>query len=153
MMWADAMGLVVLEGIVILVLVLTGFRKAVFDAVPGQLKTAIAVGIGLFLTLIGLIDAGFVRSTGNPAPPIGMGIGGELSGWPVLVFCFGLLLMISLHARRVPGAILIGIVVTTIVAIIVQSITDTPASGGDPMSKGWNLNTPAWPDTIISTPD
>ncbi|WP_286930395.1 MULTISPECIES: NCS2 family permease [Aeromicrobium] len=153
MTWADAMGLVVLEGIVILVLVLTGFRKAVFDAVPGQLKTAIAVGIGLFLTLIGLIDAGFVRATGNAAPPIGMGIGGELSGWPVLVFCFGLLLMISLHTRRVPGAILIGIVVTTIVAIIVQAITDTPGSGGDPTSKGWNLNVPAWPDKIVETPD
>ncbi|MFS0883737.1 NCS2 family permease [Aeromicrobium sp. 179-A 4D2 NHS] len=155
MSWADAMGLVVLEGIVILVLVLTGFRKAVFDAVPAQLKTAIAVGIGLFLTLIGLIDAGFVRGTGNASPPIGMGIGGELSGWPVLVFCLGLLLMISLHARRVPGAILIGIVVTTIVAIIVQAITDTPGAGGDPASKGWNLNVPALPgwDGIVSTPD
>ncbi|WP_313410057.1 NCS2 family permease [Aeromicrobium sp.] len=153
MSWADAMGLVVLEGIVILVLVLTGFRKAVFDAVPRQLKTAIAVGIGLFLTLIGLIDAGFVRATGNASPPIGMGIGGELSGWPVLVFCFGLLLMISLHARRVPGAILIGIVVTTIVAIVVQTLTDTPGSGGDPTSKGWNLNVPAWPDKIVSKPD
>ena len=48
MTWADAMGLVVLEGLIILILVLTGFRKAVFDAVPVQLKTAIAVGIGLF---------------------------------------------------------------------------------------------------------
>lgn len=153
MTWADAMGLVVLEGLVILVLVLTGFRKAVFDAVPGQLKTAIAVGIGLFLTLIGLIDAGFVRTTGNAAPPIGMGIGGELAGWPVLVFCIGLLLMIGLHTRRVPGAILIGIIVTTIIAIIVQAITDTPASNGDPESKGWNLNVPAWPDSLVSTPD
>ncbi|MFO6452542.1 MULTISPECIES: NCS2 family permease [unclassified Aeromicrobium] len=153
MTWADAMGLVVLEGIVILVLVLTGFRKAVFDAVPGQLKTAIAVGIGLFLTLIGLIDAGFVRATGNAAPPIGMGIGGELSGWPVLVFCLGLLLMISLHTRGVPGAILIGIAATTILAIVVQAITDTPASNGDPTSKGWNLNVPAWPDKIFEKPD
>ncbi|MET1134343.1 MAG: NCS2 family permease [Aeromicrobium sp.] len=153
MTWADAMGLVVLEGLVILVLVLTGFRKAVFDAVPAQLKTAIAVGIGLFLTLIGLIDAGFVRATGNAAPPIGMGIGGELSGWPVLVFCLGLLLMISLHTRRVPGAILIGILATTILAIIVQAITDTPASAGDPTSKGWNLNVPAWPDKIVEKPD
>ncbi|GAA3540140.1 permease [Aeromicrobium flavum] len=156
MSWADAMGLVLLEGLVILVLVLTGFRKAVFDAVPSQLKTAIAVGIGLFLTLIGLIDAGFVRATGNAAPPIGMGIGGELSGWPVLVFCFGLLLMISLHTRGVPGAILIGIAVTTVVAIVVQAFTDTPGSNGDPTSKGWNLNVPALPDSLdelVSTPD
>ena len=61
MTWADAMGLVVLEGLVILVLVLTGFREAVFHAVPAQLKTAISVGIGLFIALIGLVDAGFVR--------------------------------------------------------------------------------------------
>ena len=61
MTWADAMGLIVLEGIIILVLVLTGFRKAVFHAIPAQLKTAISVGIGLFITLIGLIDPGFVR--------------------------------------------------------------------------------------------
>ena len=54
MTWADAMGLVVLEGLVILVLVLTGFRKAVFHAVPPQLKIAISVGIGLFIALIGL---------------------------------------------------------------------------------------------------
>ncbi|MGN6723837.1 MAG: solute carrier family 23 protein, partial [Marmoricola sp.] len=58
--WADAMGLVVLEGLVILVLVLTGFRTAVFRAVPAQIKIAISVGIGLFIALIGFNDAGFV---------------------------------------------------------------------------------------------
>ncbi len=153
MTWADAMGLVVIEGLVILLLVLTGFRKAVFDAVPAQLKTAIAVGIGLFITLIGLVDAGFVRTTGNAAPPIGLGIGGELAGWPVLVFCLGLLLMIALHARGVPGAILIGILATTVLAGVVQAITDTPGGGGDPTSKGWNLNVPSLPDAIVQTPD
>ena len=60
MTWADAMGLVVLEGLIILVLVLTGFRQAVFYAVPAQLKTAISVGIGLFIALIGFFDAGFM---------------------------------------------------------------------------------------------
>lgn len=153
MTWADAMGLVVLEGLIILVLVLTGFRKAVFEAVPAQLKTAIAVGIGLFITLIGLVDAGFVRTTGVAAPPVGLGIGGTLSGWPVLVFIFGLLLMIALHSRGVPGAILIGIVVTTIVAGIIQSFTDTPGAFGDPTSKGWNLNIPGIPESIVQTPD
>jgi AGZA family xanthine/uracil permease-like MFS transporter len=153
MTWADAMGLVVLEGLIILLLVLTGFRKAVFDAVPRQLKTAIAVGIGLFITIIGFVDAGFVRTTGNAAPPIGLGIGGSLSGWPVLVFSVGLLIMIALHARGVPGAILIGIVATTVLAGIVQALTDTPASGGDPTSKGWNLNVPSWPDSLVQKPD
>lgn len=153
MTWADAMGLVVLEGLIILALVLTGFRKAVFDAVPRQLKTAIAVGIGLFITFIGLVDAGFVRTTGIGAPPVQLGIGGSLSGWPVLVFIIGLLLMIALHARGVPGAILIGIIATTIIAGIVQAIADVPASGGDPTSKGWNLNSPEWPEKVFAKPD
>ncbi len=153
MTWADAMGLIVIEGIIILILVLTGFRKAVFDAVPTQLKTAIAVGIGLFLTIIGLVDAGFVRTTGNAAPPIGMGIGGNLAGWPVFVFCIGLLLMISLHARKVPGAILIGIAVTTVIAIVVEAITTTGPSMGDPTSKGWNLTVPEIPTNFFSMPD
>lgn len=151
--WADAMGLVVLEGLVILVLVLTGFRKAVFDAVPTQLKTAIAVGIGLFIAFIGLVDAGVVRSTGDAAPPVGLGIDGSLSGWPVLVFCVTLLVMLALHARRVPGTILIGIVFGTVLAGIVQALTDTPAAGGDPTSKGWNLNVPSWPDSVFAKPD
>lgn len=153
MTWADAMGLVVMEGLIILVLVLTGFRKAVFDAVPRELKTAIAVGIGLFITLIGLVDAGFVRTTGIPAPPVQMGIGNQLSGWPVLVFVLGLLLMITLYARGVPGAILIGILAATVLAGVVNAIADVPAGNGDPTSKGWNLNVPSWPDSFFELPD
>ena len=61
MTWADAMGIVVLEGIIILILVLTGLREAVFRAVPQQLKVAISVGIGLFIALVGLVNAGIVR--------------------------------------------------------------------------------------------
>ncbi len=153
MTWADAMGLVVLEGLIILVLVLTGFRKAVFDAVPRQLKTAIAVGIGLFITFIGLVDAGFVRTTGIAAPPVQLGLGGQLAGWPVLVFVFGLLLMIGLHTRKVPGAILIGIVVTTIVAGIVEAIANVGGNPDGKNPKGWNLNVPEWPDKIVAKPD
>ncbi len=148
MTWADAMGLVVIEGLIILLLVLTGFRKAVFEAVPRQLKTAIAVGIGLFITFIGLVDAGFVRTTGLGAPPVGLGIGGNLAGWPVLVFCIGLLIMISLYTRGVPGAILIGIAVTTVIAAIVEKAADVgpTVSGGKVVNpKGWNLNVPEWP--------
>ena len=157
MTWADAMGLVVIEGIIILVLVLTGFRKAIFDAVPRELKTAISVGIGLFITLIGLVDAGFVRSTGLPAPPIGLGINNVLAGWPVLVFCIGLLVMIALYARGVPGAILIGIAFTTVLAVIVEAIADigptTDATGKVVNPKGWNLNVPAMPDDFFQLPD
>src|SRR4051794_17125174 len=83
MTWADAMGLVVIEGLIILLLVLTGFRKAVFEAVPLQLKIAISVGIGLFIAFIGVIDAGFVRRPAAPSgPPVGLGVGGNLRGWP-----------------------------------------------------------------------
>jgi AGZA family xanthine/uracil permease-like MFS transporter len=156
MTWADAMGLVVLEGLVILVLVLTGFRTAVFHAVPAQLKTAISVGIGLFIALIGLVDAGIVRTTGQAAPPIGLGIENTLSGWPVLVFSIGLLLMISLHARRIHGAILIGIAVTTVIAIIVEAVAEvgpTFRADGSVNPKGWNLGVPAWPDAVAEIPD
>ena len=118
--WPEAMGVVVAEGIIILVLVLTKFRRAVMDAVPLGLKQAIPVGIGLFITVIGLVDAGFVTSTTRPNPPLQLGTGGELKGWPVLVFVVGLLLTIFLYTRRVRGALLIGILSTTILATIVN---------------------------------
>ncbi len=156
MTWADAMGLVVLEGLVILVLVLTGFRKAVFAAVPAELKVAISVGIGLFIAFIGFVDSGFVRRTEAPPVPVNLGIGGFLSGWPTVVFIFGLLLMIVLYARRVKGAILISIVTTTVVAIIVEAAANVgPAFGADGSfnPKAWNLNVPAWPDKVVDKPD
>lgn len=80
MTWADAMGIVVLEGLIILVLVLTGFREAVFRAVPVELKTAISVGIGLFIAFIGLVDSGFVRIPASMATPVELGIDGSLAG-------------------------------------------------------------------------
>lgn len=147
MTWADAMGLVVIEGLVILVLVLTGFREAVFHAVPAQLKVAISVGIGLFIALIGFVDSGFVTRIPDAAMttvPVQLGAGGQLSGWPVLVFAIGLLLVIALWVRQVRGAILISIVLTTLLAIVVEAI-------GEP--KAWGLTTPAWPDKIFDTPD
>ncbi|WP_206050924.1 NCS2 family permease [Nocardioides speluncae] len=156
MTWSDAMGLVVIEGLVILVLVLTGFREAVFHAVPAQLKIAISVGIGLFIALIGLVDAGFVRRTGTGPVPVELGIGGRLEGWPVLVFVFGLVLVIALFVRRIRGAILISIVVTTLVAILVEKLVEPgPAFGADgtPNPTGWNLGVPAWPDKVMEKPD
>ena len=121
MTWADAMGLVVIEGIIITVLVLTGFRTAVFKAVPQQLKIAISVGIGLFITLIGLVDAGFVRKTPGTGPvPVTLGYDGTLVGWPIIVFGFGLLLMIILLVRKVKGAILIGIIASTALSIVIE---------------------------------
>ena len=121
MTWADAMGLVVLEGLIITVLVLTGFRTAVFRAVPSQLKIAISVGIGLFIALIGLVDSGFVRRTAQGPVPVTLGDGGELVGWPIIVFAFGLFLMVGLMVRKVKAALLIGIVLATTLAVIIES--------------------------------
>ena len=139
MTYADAMGLIVIEGIIILVLVLTGFREAVFKAVPDQLKTAISVGIGLFIALIGLVDAKMVRRGGTP---LELGLGGSLQGWPVLVFLFGLFLMVVLHVRKVRGAILIGIASATVLAIIIDAVTHLGPFNDDP-EKG-PLNLPGW---------
>jgi AGZA family xanthine/uracil permease-like MFS transporter len=157
MTWADAMGLVVLEGLIITILVLTGFRVAVFKAVPTQLKVAISVGIGLFIALIGLVDAGFVRRTAAGPVPVTLGDGGSLVGWPVLVFGFGLLLMIGLMVRKIKAALLIGIVVSTVVAIVIESSLKIGpnfyGATGKVNPKGWGLNVPAMPDSVVATPD
>ncbi len=149
MTWADAMGLIVLEGVIILILVLTGFRTAVFHAIPTQLKVAISVGIGLFIALIGFVDAGFVHRIPDAAQstvPVQLGPDGQLSGWPVVVFAIGLGLMVTLWVRKVRGAILISIVATTILAIIVEAI-------GKP--KVWSLTKPDLPGfgDLVEKPD
>ncbi|MFC9285351.1 NCS2 family permease [Streptomyces sp. NPDC057052] len=147
MSWDDAMGLIVLEGLLICVLVVTGLREAVMHAVPQPLKQAIGVGIGLFIAFIGFVDAGFVSRVPDAAGttvPVQLGATGTLGGWPVLVFCLGVLLTLGLLARKVKGAILIGIVTTTLVAIVVDSLADV---------RSWGLTTPAWPDKLVDTPD
>lgn len=149
MTWADAMGLVVLEGVLILILVLTGLRSAVFTAVPEQLKYAIGVGIGLFITVIGLVDSGIVRSG---VPLISFGVFGELQGWPMFTFVFGLLLTIILLVRKVKGAILIGILATTVVAIIIEAVAGVGARSED-NPLGWGLNVPKLPEQVVATPD
>ncbi|MDG4821518.1 NCS2 family permease [Asanoa sp. WMMD1127] len=158
MTWADAMGLVVIEGVLIAILVLTGLRETIFRSVPTQLKAAIGVGIGLFLTIIGLVDAGFVRRIPDAAGttvPVGLGINGRLVTWPALVFVFALLLTIILFVRRVRGAILIGILSATVLAIIVEAIGKIGPSfvDGKPNPSGWSLNVPKLPDTIVDLPD
>jgi AGZA family xanthine/uracil permease-like MFS transporter len=154
MTWADAMGIVVLEGLIILVLVLTGFREAVFRAVPIELKTAISVGIGLFIAFIGLVDSGFVRIPFSQAVPVELGVNGSVAGWPLLVFVVGLLLAIVLMVRKVKGAILIAILSSTVLAVIIEAVAKVgpqAADGSNP--TGWELNTPAIPDSLVSTPD
>jgi adenine/guanine/hypoxanthine permease len=156
MTWADAMGLVVLEGLIITVLVLTGLRTAVFLAVPAALRIAISVGIGLFITIIGLVDAGFVRRTAAGPVPVELGVGGALRGWPTVVFILGLLVISALLVRAVPGALLIGILTATCLAIAVEALAHVgPGVSGDGTARptGWGLNVPKLPDRLLSVPD
>ncbi len=159
MSWPAAMGIVVIEGLVITALVLLGFRERIFDAVPFALKQAISVGIGLFIAFIGFVDAGFVRrnpdAAGTPVP-VNLGIGGRLLGWPTVVFAVGVLLTAVLLARRVRGAILISIVVTTIFAIVLNAVVDVSAqvgANGAINPSGWGLNVPRIPHQLFSTPN
>ncbi|MER7047406.1 NCS2 family permease [Streptomyces jumonjinensis] len=147
MSWADAMGMVVLAGFVVMLLVATGLRERVMSAVPRSLRKGIAIGIGLFIMLIGLVDAGFVSRIPDAAQttvPLTLGSGGHLMGWPVLVFVLGALLTLVLIIRRVPGAILISIVAMTVVAMIIEAVAEVPS---------WGLTTPKWPGNPIDTPD
>ena len=155
MTYADAMGLIVIEGVIILVLVLTGFREAVFKAVPAHIKTAISVGIGLFIALIGLVDAKVVRAGGTP---LELGLGGSLQGWPVLVFLLGLFLMLILHVRRVKGSILIGIVASTVLAAVIEAVVHLGAYNDDPDAgpvnlTGWALSVPSLSGSPVELPD
>ncbi|MFF1690240.1 MULTISPECIES: NCS2 family permease [unclassified Streptomyces] len=146
MSWDDAMGLIVLEGLLICVLVLTGLREAVMHAIPQPLKQAISVGIGLFIAFIGFVDSGFVTripDVANTTVPVQLGTG-TLTGWPMLVFCAGVLLTIVLLARKVKGAILISIVAMTLVAIAVNELADV---------KSWGLTVPQVPDKFVASPD
>ncbi|MGN6607554.1 MAG: NCS2 family permease [Jatrophihabitans sp.] len=151
MSWASAMGLVVIEGLVIVVLVLTGFRTAVFNAIPRELKSAIAVGIGLFIALIGFVDAGFVRP-GNPVLQLGSS-GSGLRGWPTLVFVLGVLLIAALMARKVRGAILIGIVAMTVLSLIIESIAKVGAFDAKKNPNGWQLSVPTFKGKHFGAPD
>ncbi|OYO09009.1 permease [Enemella evansiae] len=155
MTWPQAMGLVVWEGILIAILVLTGFRQAVFRAVPRPLRIGIAVGLGLFIAFVGLFDAGIVRKP-QGTPPVEFGINGSLLGWPMLVFVIGLVLVAVLYARKVRGALLISILVSTVLAIILEAVVGigsmTDASGKVVNPTGWMLNVPAITD-LFTLPD
>jgi AGZA family xanthine/uracil permease-like MFS transporter len=155
MSWANAMGLVVIEGLLICVLVLTGFRQAVFRAIPGELKAAIAVGIGLFIALIGFVDGGFVRRTPVGPVPVQLSVDNTLRGWPTLVFVVGLLLTGLLVALRVRAGILLGIIGTTVVAVIVNALAHPGPSivDGKPNPTGWALNVPTLPSKLLVGPD
>ena len=115
--WPAAMGVIFLEGVVITVLVLVGVREAVMNAIPLALKRAISVGIGLFILFIGLVNGGIVR----PGQGIPVTLGAVTSP-KVLVAVAGLLLTLLFLARGAHAALLLGILGTTILAILVNAL-------------------------------
>ncbi len=117
--WPQAMTVVFLEGLIITLLVLTRFRQAVMDAVPLALKRAISVGIGLFIAFIGFVTAGFVVKPASGPLPVGLG---PLRGLPMVVFLIGFVLTASLLARRVRGALLLGILGASGLAIALNGL-------------------------------
>jgi adenine/guanine/hypoxanthine permease len=137
----QAMGVIVAEGLLITLFVLTGVREMVLNAIPMDLKRSIGIGIGLFIALIGLANAGVVIA--GPNPPI-IAMTPKFQTWSLALFVFGLLITSALVARRVRGALLIGIVATTIAATVVNEakhlsvITDGSA---------------AWPHKVWAAPD
>ena len=117
---AGAMGVIVLEGIVVTILVLVGLREAIMRAVPQSLKRAIGVGIGLFILFIGFIDAGIIVKTGGSSAENPVPVTFVFPTEPAhFVFWLGLLITVALWARKVPAALLISILVTTVIAIAV----------------------------------
>ena len=151
--WAEAMGLVVINGLVIVLLAVTGLRRLVFDAVPMQLKLAITAGIGLFILFIGLVDAGFISSTGLPSPPVGLGSEGlgSISTIPTVVFVVTLLFTAVLVARRVRGGILIGLVSGTVLAAVIEAIWHLGPATDKP--GGWSLSVPTLSGSPFALPD
>jgi AGZA family xanthine/uracil permease-like MFS transporter len=139
--WTAAMGVVLLEGLAITVLVLTGFREAIMHAIPVTLKRAIGVGIGLFILFIGLGSGGIVKP-GPPGVPVTLG---DLTAAPVAVALFGLLLTVWLTARKFTGALLVGILVTTVLAIAVNTGT---AGRVFPLP-----GQAVWPTALVALPD
>ncbi|MEI5585337.1 MULTISPECIES: NCS2 family permease [unclassified Agromyces] len=154
--WPEAMGLVLINGLVIVLLAATGLRRLIFDAVPMQLKLAITVGIGLFIAFIGFVDAGFVTATGAASPPVGLGVDGSVSTVPTIVFVLTLLVTGVLVARRVKGGILIGLLSGTVLALVLEAVLDLgPKVGadGEVNPQGWGLSVPELPAQWVSLPD
>lgn len=123
---AGAMGVIVLEGLVVTALVLVGFREAVMNAIPLSLKRAIGAGIGLFILFIGFFNGGFIASTGLTSAQ-GPALAPIFPNSPShFVFLFGLLFTVVLWARKIRAALVISILGTTIVALAAGVATVPP---------------------------
>jgi AGZA family xanthine/uracil permease-like MFS transporter len=128
--WPVGMSCIVLEGLLAVVLVVVGLREAVMRAIPHSMKLAIGVGIGLFITLVGLREGGIVIN--DPATGIALG---DLTAGPPLIALGGVLTAAVLSARNVRGSILIGVLTSTALGLIFgilngpSGIADWPGAG------------------------
>jgi AGZA family xanthine/uracil permease-like MFS transporter len=135
----EAMGIVVLEGLAVFVLVILGMREAIMNAIPLELKKAIAIGIGLFIAFIGLVNSGLViRGAGTPVDLA------EFTTWPVFITIFGIVVTIALRSIGFRGDLLVGIILTTTFATIVNYAADVY-----PKELGYAR----WPDDVFKWPD
>ena len=135
----EAMGLVVVEGLAITILVLAGLRESIMNAIPLELKKAIAIGIGLFIAFIGLTNSGLVvRGAGTPVDLA------EFTTWPVIITIVGIVITVGLRAIGFPGDLFVGIILTTAFATIVNYAADVY-----PEVPGYAR----WPDDVFDTPD
>ncbi|MFN2468430.1 MAG: NCS2 family permease [Gaiellaceae bacterium] len=138
----EAMGIIVCEGALVTVLVLTGLRERIMEAIPLDLKKAIAIGIGLFIAFIGLFQSGLVVR-GPEGVPVDLA---RFTTWPVVITLFGLVVTIALRATGFRGDLLAGIVLTTVFATIVNYATDVYEG---PATERYAK----WPDDVVQGPD
>lgn len=131
--WAQALGLVFINGFAFLALSLSGIREKIIKEIPFQLKMAITCGIGLFIAFIGLQKGGIIVTH-----PVTLVTHGNLGSPPVLLCFLGILLTVVLMARRVPGGIILAIVTVTLVGLI------TPDGKGGMVTQ--------WPAHLVSLP-
>ena len=143
--WPEAMGVIFLEGALITLLVLTGFREAVLNAIPMDLKRSIGVGIGMFIAFIGLVNSGIVI---HPESGTIVTLNPDLSTLRILTFVIGLAITAALVARKTTGALLIGIIATTVIAIVINE-----AWGDGQIWEAVGPGVAQVPGDVVATPD
>lgn len=136
--FSAAMGLIVIEGIAVTLLVVSGLREKIMRAIPLELKKAIAIGIGLFIAFIGLYDSGIIaRGVGTPLTL------GRFTTWPIAVTLLGIIVTLVLRARGFRGDLLVGIILTTLVATLInENVSNAGFTSGA-----------QWPNHVTDTPN
>ncbi|OLT43733.1 guanine permease [Serinicoccus sp. CNJ-927] len=149
--WQTALGAVFISGVLFVVLSVLGVRKAIVQGIPMGLKLAITAGIGSFLALLGLRSAGIVVA--NEATLVGLGDLGAPSAWLAVI---GLIFTAVLLQLRVKGAILWGILVTSLLAIVTRAEVYTGADGSPAAFGGFTdgiVGAPVWPSDLVGQMD